>query len=223
MQNANVASILVYASLAAVMISGVLVSSLSASAFAQDGHGVCRHSPCGTNAPPTNLCSNKPGTISWPSSGGCVPPFCPAGGNKEVRGARLNSGECDPNFNSGSGGNKNTNSGIVPPCIIIQCTAGGAGSSTTGTGTAGGAGSGADVIAIAAGAAGVIGLPIAAGIGGVLGGLPAGGLAPGVIYGGPGGLAAVAVEETATALPVVAIALGVVAAGYWIGCGGEFC
>ena len=131
MQNTReVASMVVAASFTVLMVSAFILPSLATSAFAQDGAGVCRNGfngPCGTNA---NPCSNKPGTISWPSSGGCVPPFCPAGGNKEVRGARLNSGECDPNFNSGSGGNKNTNSGIVPPCIIIPCTAGGAGSST---------------------------------------------------------------------------------------------
>jgi hypothetical protein len=105
------ASIVLAASFTVLMVSAFILSSLATLA---SGIGVCRNDfngPCGTNAPPTNPCSNKPGTISWPSSGGCVPSFCPPGGNKEVRGARLNSGECDPNFNSGSVGNNNNGGG----------------------------------------------------------------------------------------------------------------
>lgn len=64
--------------------------------------GVCREVNCGPAALPPNPCQNMPGTIFWPSSGQCVPLFCPPGGNAEIRGARLNSGLCDPAFLGGS-------------------------------------------------------------------------------------------------------------------------
>jgi hypothetical protein len=67
--------------------------------------------PAPSNQPiPPNPCSDKPGTIFWPSSGGCVPENCPPGAKHEIRGARLNSGECDPNFGSGPSGSGSSNS-----------------------------------------------------------------------------------------------------------------
>lgn len=64
--------------------------------------GVCREVNCGPGALPPYPCQNMPGTIFWPSTGQCVPSFCPPGSDSEIRGARLNSGLCDPAFLGGS-------------------------------------------------------------------------------------------------------------------------
>jgi hypothetical protein len=221
----DAASIVVAASFTVLMISALILPSLATSAFAQDGihAGVCRNDfngPCGTNAPPTNPCSNKPGTISWPSSGGCVPAYCPQGGNNEVRGARLNSGECDPNFNSGSGGNNNNNGGGGTG------SAGGAGSSATGTGTAGDAAIAA-AMAFPIGYVPDISTTYPPGYVGPEGAVPVEPPIGDTLVSSEGAAADAAadaaVEEAAGAVPLVGIALGVFAAGYWIGCGGEFC
>jgi hypothetical protein len=250
MQNIRKAeSIVVAALLTVLMISAFTLSSLATSAFAQDGAGVCRNNvngPCGTAAPPTNPCSNKPGTISWPSSGGCVPPFCPAGGNKEVRGARLNNGECDPNFNSSSGGNNTNNNNNTPISNTNNST-----NSGGGTGTAGGAGSttGTGIAGVVAAAAFPIGYvpdisvsppeppfvwpesgvwpsepPITESPITSTGSTAAEGAAEGAVEGATEGAAEGAVTGIgAGAVALVGVAIGVGVLGYWIGCGFQFC
>jgi hypothetical protein len=220
------ASIVLAASSTVLIVSGFILSSLAISAFAV---GWCRNEfggNCGNNAPPTNPCSDKPGTISWPSSGGCVPPFCPPGGNKEVRGARLNSGECDPNFNSGSGGNNNNGGGTG--------SAGGAGSSATGAGTAEAAAIGAigyvDILA-QPGEPGYV--PQSSGVSppGVVPAEPPVNEVPINVGVGAEEAAEATAEEAAaaetavagTVLTGVVVAGTVFAVGWWIGCGGEFC
>jgi hypothetical protein len=164
--------------------------------------------PAPSNQPiPPNPCSDKPGTIFWPSSGGCVPAFCPPGANSEIRGARLNSGECDTSFGSGSSVNSNNNTNNQIPSAAVAAAA----AMPIGYVSAGGG-----PVLMQGGGVGVI--PAEAPIGDTAIGLgegEAGEILEGVDF-------AFSQPEVYSNLPVV-IAAGGFAVGWWIGCGGEFC
>ena len=98
------------------MFSAVTLGGYNNFVSGLSGIGQCRktYEHCGPPAP-ENPCSNKPGTIFWPSSGGCVPPFCPPGAKSEIKGARLNSGDCGPPLVATNGSAAGTNPpGVVP-------------------------------------------------------------------------------------------------------------